>query len=46
LGKAKLRLAEAFNLAQTQKCFDEYRLRALEDPDLEPLWGQLGEVEV
>jgi hypothetical protein len=27
------------------KRFDEYRLAALEDPDLEPLWGSLGEAE-
>jgi hypothetical protein len=45
MSQAKLRLAKAFNLAQKQKCFNEYRLRALDDPDLEPLWGMLDEVE-
>jgi predicted Zn-dependent protease len=46
MGQAKLRLAEAFTLAQNQKCFDEYKLMALEDPDLEPLWGYLDELEI
>ena len=45
-GKAKLRLAQAFDLAQKEGCFNEYRLMATEDRDLEPLWGALGEAEV
>ena len=44
--QAKLRLAEAFNIAQNQKCFDEYRLQALDDRDLDSLWGMLDEVEL
>jgi predicted Zn-dependent protease len=42
MGPARLRLAEAFRLAQNQDCFDQWRLLALDDKDLEPLWGQLG----
>jgi predicted Zn-dependent protease len=45
MGQAKLRLSEAFNLAQKQKCFDKWRLAALDDHDLEPLWGKLDEIE-
>jgi predicted Zn-dependent protease len=41
LGGAKLRLAEAFSLAQKQGCFDKWRFAALIDPDLEKLWGEI-----
>jgi predicted Zn-dependent protease len=43
LPQAKLRLAETLNLAQSQKCFDEWHSGALADKDLEPLWDTLGE---
>ena len=46
MGRAKLRLSEAFSLAQKQECFDKWRLAALDDKDLEPLWGKLDEVEI
>jgi predicted Zn-dependent protease len=39
---ATLRLGEALSLAQKQGCFDKWRLAALEDRDLERLWGQAG----
>ena len=44
--QAKERLADAFTLAQNQNCFDKWRLAALDDKDLEPLWGMLDEIEV
>ena len=45
MSQAKQRLAAAFTLAQNQNCFDKWRLAALDDKDLEPLWGMLDEIE-
>lgn len=43
---AILRLAEAFNLARRQRCFDQWRLAAAGDPDLKPLWDNLEDSEI
>jgi predicted Zn-dependent protease len=39
---AKQRLFEAFKIAATDQCLEEYRSTASEDSDLKPLWGFLG----
>ncbi len=41
MGQAKQRLAETFKLARKQKCYDAWRLQALEDPDLQSLRAYL-----
>jgi predicted Zn-dependent protease len=46
ISQAKLRLAEAFNLAINQHCIDEWKSHILNDPDLAPLRGMLDEVEI
>lgn len=46
ISRAKLRLSEVFMLAHHQRCFDKWRLQALNDPDLEALRGYLQEVEI
>jgi len=45
LSRAKIRLAETFKLALSQKCFDPWRLQALGDPDLQALRGFVEEIE-
>jgi len=37
-------LKRAFEIGKKTKCFDQVRLMALDDPDLEPLWSQIGEL--
>lgn len=46
MSSARAWLVKTFDLAQQQKCFDEYRLMALDDRDLEPFWEYLGQLEV
>lgn len=37
-------LKKAFAIGRKTKCFDQIRLMALNDPDLKPLWDQIGEL--
>ena len=46
MSRAKLHLAEAFNLAHDQNCTDEWKKQMLGDPDLKPLWEMWDEVEI
>jgi predicted Zn-dependent protease len=43
---AKKQLAEAFNLALKENCYDEWKKQMMADEDLKPLWGILDEVEI
>ena len=43
--EAKTWLEQAFAVAQEKGEMDQLRLRALNDPDLEPLWKESGNIE-
>jgi predicted Zn-dependent protease len=46
VSQAKSHLQDAFNLAQNQKCTDEWKARMLADEDLKPLWDMWDTVEI
>jgi tetratricopeptide (TPR) repeat protein len=44
IGQAQVRLAQALEIAEKSASYDEWRLAALDDPDLAQIWQHLGKL--